>query len=135
MLAGDVSIQRGPHHQRVQAGMDVRFMCEAAADSLIHGLPVIEWRRDDELIDFSTDTRFTKSILDSALSIRNTTTLDTGLYTCVAAVGGESVSRNAQLIVEGEYTLFIDPILIPAFINLMHHDKRFVFHEYWVSSS
>ena len=48
--------------------------------------------------------RISRNRLDYSLTIVNTSTQDTGLYTCIASAGGESDSANAELIVEGKLT-------------------------------
>lgn len=101
-VTGEVHIKKGPQNRRVRAGDSVKFMCTATTDTLRYGLARIEWRRDDEKIQYKKDPRIFTNPLDKSLTINNATHSDTGLYTCIASLGTDIDSASAQLIVEGE---------------------------------
>ena len=82
--------------------MLVSYHCTAGTESLLDGVPVIEWRKDDKKINYGKNIRFRKDSVANTLTIRNASTEDTGLYTCVAKLGNDRDVASAQLIVEGK---------------------------------
>ena len=104
MFTGDVYVSYGPSHQRVRAGHSVKFQCSAGTESLLRGTPTITWLKDDIDIDFSLGvrSRYRLDPKDNSLHILDTETADTGQYTCLARLEGESDAASAELIVEGQ---------------------------------
>ena len=100
-------MRSGPQHQHVRAVQPVTFACLAAADSLHHGIPTIQWLRDNKPLQYSQDNRLVVNPVDNALTIRNANIVNTGLYTCVATHGDSYDSVSAQLIVEGRHELLL----------------------------
>lgn len=92
----------GPTNQRVRAGKDVTFKCTAGTDSRLHGVPTIDWHKDYEKINFNRDHRFRKDEVNSNLFMKNASTSDTGIYSCVAKLGQDRDKAEAELIVEGQ---------------------------------
>jgi neuronal cell adhesion molecule len=90
-------ITEQPIDYEVIAGTLATFRCNAVSDP---SLPLeIEWQWNNEVIDFETQPRFTKSS-DHSLTISNTIELDSGSYTCVARTELDEASYSATLTVQ-----------------------------------
>ena len=86
--------------------MSVTFRCTAGTDSLLEGVPEIEWEKDNKIVSQGKDVILRKDSGGNMLTIRNASTSDTGLYTCHAVLGQDRDFASAQLIVEGKDSYF-----------------------------
>ena len=123
--SGEVYIRDAPQHQRVRAGSPMRMHCTAGTDMLLFGIPVIDWEQDDEPINFAKDRRFKMDASDNSLRLTNTSTTDTGVYTCVATLEQERASASATLIVEGQSAI-MSLFYADIFFGKYHGDQWFV---------
>lgn len=89
--------ESGPIDFEVKAGDPVTFRCAAEKDSSLD--LSIDWKRNDEMINFESEQRFVLTN-DYSLTITKTTELDSGEYTCVASTRLDSATASATLIVQ-----------------------------------
>jgi len=94
-------IQMEPVDVMVFEGTEAKFTCTASTDPEEVPNLDIQWKKDDELIDYRLAQRMFKNYMDNSLTISGTITLDTGKYTCVASNGLDTDESDAMLIVQG----------------------------------
>ena len=86
----------------VVIGTEAKFTCTAMTDPEEAKNLRIDWKKDDELIDYKLAQRVFKNYMDNSLTISGLYTLDTGKYTCVASNGLDTSEASAQLVVQGK---------------------------------
>ena len=91
-----------PQDTTVESGTEAKFTCTAMTDPEEAKNLVIDWKKDDGLIDYEVAQRVFKNYMDNSLTISGLYTLDTGKYTCVASNGLDTAEASAQLVVQGK---------------------------------
>lgn len=81
----------------MKAGDPATFRCSAEKDESL--ALMIDWKRNNELINFEAEPRFFTTS-DHSLTISKTTELDSGQYTCVASTILDEDFAHATLIVQ-----------------------------------
>ncbi|CAH1783792.1 unnamed protein product [Owenia fusiformis] len=93
-------IRTAPLDITVPVGTEAKFTCTATTDpEEIQNLK-IDWKKDDQIIDYRTAQRVFKNIMDNSLTVSGTISLDTGKYTCMAHNGLDTDEASAQLVVQ-----------------------------------
>ena len=106
------TIQMAPQDVMVYEGTEAKFTCTASTDPEEVDNLVIQWKKDDSLIDYRAAQRMFKNSMDNSLTVSGTNTLDTAKYTCMATNGLDSEEADAQLIVQGMSEIFLIMLMV-----------------------
>ena len=101
-VAGKTRIQIAPLDITVYEDTEAKLTCTATTDPEEEVALRIDWRKDNQPIDYEIAQRVFKNQMDNSLTISGLYILDTGKYTCVASNGIDTDERSAQLVVQGE---------------------------------
>ncbi|XP_064632101.1 neuroglian-like isoform X2 [Lineus longissimus] len=87
-----------PTHKAVRVGDTIKLKCEAETDP--QEKVEIDWKKDEEFIDYKLEPRIFKSFSDNVLEITRAEKTDSGIYTCVATNGLDSDKARARVRVQ-----------------------------------
>lgn len=98
-------IENAPENQTIKFGKTTPFRCQANTDPAEQQNLQYTWLKDGEPVDFTNNPRIKQR--GSDIIIENSTSEDTGNYTCVANNGLDSDTASAKLNVIGNSFTFI----------------------------
>lgn len=99
LLSDSISVSIDPHKNKIHHNGKIRLVCTAEG----YPTPDIEWQKMGKRL--RADRRI--HIHKGQLTIRNATTEDTGMYTCIASNQAEQVKKSTSIHVapRSEYSL------------------------------
>jgi len=89
-----------PLDMMIPEGMEAKFTCTGTTDPDEVLNLQIQWKKDNQTINYALAQRIYQNAIDNSLTISAPIYLDTGKYTCVALNGIDSDEASAQLIVQ-----------------------------------